>query len=189
MHVGLYFGSFNPVHVGHLIIASYAKHTTDLDQVWLVPSPQNPLKHSSTLLNEYHRLHLVQVAIENDPHLRVTDIEFHLPKPSYTIDTLAYLEEKYPHHRFSIIMGADSFSNITHWKNYQQLLARHTLYIYPRPGFEIQETHGASYTIIDAPLLSISSTDIRQFIKKGMPIRYLVPDAAAREIEENNYYR
>lgn len=189
MHVGLYFGSFNPIHIGHLIIASYAKHTTELEQVWLVPSPQNPLKPSASLLNEYHRLHLVQVAIANDTNLRVIDIEFHLPRPSYTVDTLAYLQEKYPHHKFSIIMGSDSFSNITHWKNYETLLTNHKIFVYNRPGFEISDYHNAILEIIDAPLLSISSTQIRAMIRQNIPIRYLVPEAAATEIEENNYYR
>lgn len=189
MHIGLYFGSFNPVHIGHLIIASYCKHTTNLNQVWLVVSPQNPLKPSATLLNEYHRLHLVRTAIENDPNLRVTDIEFHLPKPSYTINTLAYLKEKYPQHQFSIIMGSDSFHNIEQWKNYRTLVAEHELFIYNRPGFPINNTIGAHITEIDAPLLSISSTQIRSFIKAGLPIRYLVPPEVAEEIEKNNYYR
>jgi nicotinate-nucleotide adenylyltransferase len=189
MHVGLYFGSFNPIHIGHLIIASYARHTTELEQVWLVPSPQNPLKHSATLLNEYHRLHLAQISIEGDPSLRVTDIEFHLPKPSYTIDTLTYLKEKYPNHTFSIIMGSDSFTNIHKWKNYQTLLTNHKIFVYNRPGFSINETHGAILEIIEAPLLSISSTQIRAMIRQQIPIRYLVPDAAAKEITDNNYYR
>lgn len=188
MHIGLYFGSFNPIHVGHLIIASYAKHTTDLQQVWLVPSPQNPLKPSNTLLNEYHRLHLVQLSIENDPHLKVTDIEFHLPKPSYTVDTLAYLQEKYPQHRFSIIMGSDSYTNIHRWKNYQTLLKHHHIYLFLRPSFPAPN-NTENITIIEAPMLDISSTAIRAFIKKGIPIRYMVPTAAANEIELHNYYK
>ena len=189
MHIGLYFGSFNPVHVGHLIIASYARHSTDLKQVWLVVSPQNPLKPSKTLLNEYHRLHLVNVAIENDPFLKATDIEFHLPKPSYTIDTLTYLKEKYPQHEFSVIMGSDSLQNISQWKNYKTLLNDHRLYIFKRPGFDVLHYEGATIKIVDAPLLEISSTQIRQMIKERIPVRYMVTDAVSNEIESNNYYR
>lgn len=191
MHIGLYFGSFNPIHVGHLIIASYARHTTDLKQVWLVVSPQNPLKPSKSLLNEYHRLHLVNVAIENDPFLKASDIEFHLPRPSYTIDTLTYLEEKYPQHTFSIIMGSDSLQNIREWKNYERLLAEHSLYIFKRPGFEIDNLvfNGANIIPVNAPLLEISSTQIRKMIKERIPVRYMIPDAVAKEIEDNSYYR
>ena len=125
MKVGLYFGSFNPIHNGHLIIANYIVQNTSLDQVWFVISPQNPLKKSSSLLNEFHRLYLVQVSIENEPALKASDIEFRLPKPSYTIDTLTYLAEKFPAHQFAVIMGSDSFQNLPEWKNYQQLLSNY----------------------------------------------------------------
>lgn len=190
MHIGLYFGSFNPVHVGHLIIASYARHTTDLKQVWLIVSPQNPLKHSKALLNEYHRLHLVNVAIEDDPFLKASDIEFHLPRPSYTIDTLTYLKEKYPQHTFSIIMGSDSLQNITQWKNHERLLSEHILYVFKRPGFDIVPPfEGANIKTVTAPLLEISSTQIRKMIKDKIPVRYMVTDAVAKEIEANYYYR
>ncbi len=189
MEIGLYFGSFNPVHVGHLIIASHARHNTTLKQVWLVVSPQNPLKPSNTLLNEYHRLHLIKLAIENDPFLKASDIEFRLPKPSYTIDTLAYLQEKYPQHNFSIIMGSDSLQNLTQWKNYRTLIQNHKLYVYKRPGFGIENECGADIIIMDAPLLDISSTEIRQMIKRKIPVRYMVTDAVANEIEQNGYYR
>ena len=191
MHIGLYFGSFNPVHVGHLIIASYARHTTNLKQVWLVVSPQNPLKPSKTLLNEYHRLHLVNVAIEDDAFLKTTDIEFHLPRPSYTIDTLTYLKEKYPQHTFSIIMGSDSLQNISQWKNYEKLLEQHILYVFKRPGFEIDTIKfpGANIQVVHAPLLEISSTQIRKMIKERIPVRYMVTDAVFDEIEANGYYK
>jgi nicotinate-nucleotide adenylyltransferase len=189
MHIGLYFGSFNPIHIGHLIIASYAKHTTDLNQVWLVVSPQNPLKPSKSLLNEYHRLHLIHLALDNDPNLRVTDVEFKLSKPSYTVHTLAYLTEKYPQHTFSIIMGSDSFMNLTQWKNYEFIVTNHKIYVFNRPGFPVNNAIGANIQTIDAPLLEISSTKIREMISASIPIRYLVPDAVAKEIEENRYYR
>lgn len=189
MKIGLYFGSFNPIHVGHLIIASYARHSTDLKQVWLVVSPQNPLKPSKTLLNEYHRLHLVNVAIEDDPFLKASDIEFHLPRPSYTIDTLTYLKEKYPQHEFSIIMGSDSLQNLTQWKNYNTLLKDHTLYVFNRPGITPIHYEGANIKIVAAPLLEISSTQIRKMIKEKKPVRYMVTEAVAKEIEANHYYR
>ena len=122
MKIGLYFGSFNPVHVGHLIIASHMAYATDLEQVWLVVSPRNPLKPAGSLLNEYDRLHLLQLAIEKEPRFRASDIEFSLPRPSYTIDTLTYLGEKYPEHVFSVIMGSDSLENLNRWKNYEVLV-------------------------------------------------------------------
>ncbi|MES2774104.1 MAG: nicotinate (nicotinamide) nucleotide adenylyltransferase [Bacteroidota bacterium] len=189
MEIGLYFGSFNPIHVGHLIIASYAKQTTALQQVWLVVSPQNPLKLSSSLLNEYHRLHLVKMTIEDDVNLRVTDVEFHLPKPSYTVHTLAYLTEKYPQHQFSIIMGSDSYTNLHKWKNYEHIIRNHKIYIFNRPGFEVTSPLNENIEFVDAPLLQISSTTIRAMIKKGLSIRYLVPEKAAKEIEDSRYYR
>jgi nicotinate-nucleotide adenylyltransferase len=189
MHIGLYFGSFNPIHIGHLIIASYARHTTDLQQVWLVVSPQNPLKPSNSLLNEYNRLHLIRTAIDDDPNLRVTDIEFKLSKPSYTVHTLAHLTEKYPQHRFSIILGSDSFLNLPQWKNYEYIIEHHHIYIFRRPGFDVINTIDAEITVIDAPMLDISSTKIREMIRASIPIRYLVPDKVAAEIEANRYYR
>ena len=188
MHIGLYFGSFNPIHVGHLIIASYARHHTDLEQVWLVVSPQNPLKPAGTLLNEYDRLHLIRLAIEDDPHLKASDIEFNLPKPSYTVTTLAYLQEKYPKHTFSVIMGSDSLQNLDKWKNYETILKNHTLYVFKRPEFEIKQYPGANIKIIPAPLIEISSTEIRKQIKLKIPVRYQVTLAVAKEIEANRYY-
>lgn len=189
MKIGLYFGSFNPVHVGHLIIANHIANNTDLDQVWFVVSPQNPFKSSASLLNEYHRLHLIKSAIEGVNKLRASSVEFKLPKPSYTVDTLAYLKEKHPAHHFSIIMGSDGFQNITKWKNYEVILKNHPFLIYERPGFSINETHGAAITFLQAPLLEISSTHIRELIKRNKSIRFLVPDIVAEEIESNHYYR
>jgi len=188
MKIGLYFGSFNPVHVGHLIIASHIADHSDLNQVWFVVSPQNPLKQSSSLLNEYQRLHLVQMCIEDDPRLKASDVEFKLPKPSYTIDTLTYLKEKYPEHEFVLILGSDSFQNIHRWKNHEQLVRDYQFIIYPRPGFSIDHT-APNVSVIKAPLLEISATDIRNKIKEGKSIRYLVPENVRSEIEIAGYYK
>lgn len=190
MRIGLYFGSFNPIHHGHLLIASWLLQNTSLQQVWFVVSPQNPLKPASTLLNEYHRLYLVQLAIEEEKDLKALDIEFKLPKPSYTVDTLAYLQEKYPTQEFSIIMGSDSFQNLSKWKNVEWLLKNYPLYVYRRPEHEQLPLYPGAKEIhiLDAPLLPISSTEIRKKIKAGKSIRYLVPEAVRTEIERNAYY-
>ncbi|MBK8710627.1 MAG: nicotinate-nucleotide adenylyltransferase [Niastella sp.] len=188
MNIGLYFGSFNPIHIGHLIIANYITQNYNINELWFVVSPQNPFKASSSLLNENHRLQLINLAIEGENKLRGSNIEFKLPKPSYTIDTLAYLKEKYPQHRFSIIMGSDSFQNIHKWKNYQAILTNYPICIYNRPGFPITNIYDADITIMDAPLLQISSTEIRKLIKEKKSIRYLVPDIVKEEIENNHYY-
>lgn len=189
MKIGLYFGSFNPIHIGHCIIASHVANTTDVDQVWMVVSPQNPFKPSSSLLNEYHRLHLVKLAIAEDKRLNVSDIEFHLPKPSYTIHTLTYLNEKYPQHEFAVIMGSDSFQNLPKWKNAEQIIKNYDLYVYTRPGYSAGNDIGARLTIMDAPLLEISSTRIREMVRNRTSIRFLVPDLVMVEIENNGYYR
>ena len=190
MKIGLYFGSFNPIHTGHCIIANFILSNTKLDQVWLVVSPQNPLKPSAGLLNEYHRLHLVQLAIDGEKNIRVSDIEFRLPKPSFTVDTLSYLKDKYPHHSFSIIMGSDSFKNLPKWKNYDYLLSHYPIYVYVRPGHEdVSFYPNADITILKSPLLEISATLIRNNIKEGKSIRYLVPDKVLEEIARNGYYR
>ncbi len=189
MKIGLYFGSFNPIHIGHLIIANHVVNTSTLDKVWFVLSPQNPFKSSSSLLNEYHRLHMVSIAIDGEIKLKVSNVEFKLPKPSYTIDTLTYLSEKYPQHEFSIILGSDSFQNLDKWKNYQTLIKKCHFYIYKRPGFKITETFGADINIFNAPLLDISSTAIRKMIKEKKSIRFFVPDVVKDEIEQNGYYR
>ncbi len=188
MHIGLYFGSFNPIHVGHLIIANHIVSHTDVDKVWFVLSPHNPLKEAHSLLNEYDRLHLVELAINENPKFRASNVEFHLPKPSYTIDTLAYLSEKFPLERFSVIMGSDSLQNIHRWKNYEYLLQQYDLVVYRRPGFPVEQKEGMRLTVADAPLLDISATYIRNEIKAGRSVRYLVPDRVADYIDANRYY-
>lgn len=191
MQIGLYFGSFNPIHHGHLLIANYVLEHTSLDQIWFVVSPQNPLKPAGTLLNEYHRLFLVKAAVEGENKLKASDIEFKLPKPSFTADTLAYLQEKYPGYHFSIIMGSDSFQNLPKWKNYTHILKNYPIYVYMRPKHEVLPTYpeAKKVTILEAPLLPISSTHIRKNIKEGRSIRYLLPDPVKEEIERNGYYR
>ncbi|HEY0732145.1 MAG TPA: nicotinate (nicotinamide) nucleotide adenylyltransferase [Chitinophagaceae bacterium] len=189
MKIGLYFGSFNPIHVGHLIIANHILNETDLQKVWFVVSPQNPFKPSSTLLNEYDRFHMVQLAIEKDDRLRASNIEFSLPKPSYTVHTLAYLTEKYPGHTFSVIMGSDSFQNIDKWKNPETIISNHELIIYKRPGFEITNHVNAKIHIMDAPLLEISATHIRELALQGKSIKYLVPEKVEEEIIANRFFK
>jgi nicotinate-nucleotide adenylyltransferase len=191
MKIGLYFGSFNPIHIGHCIIAAYVHDISDIDQVWFVVSPQNPFKLSHSLLNEYHRLHLVNVAIEEDRRFKASDIEFHLPRPSYTIDTLTYLKEKHPTHLFSLIAGSDSLQNMPKWKNGSQILSEYPIYVYPRPGSAVGDMtrQGKNVHFIDAPLIEISSTAIRKLVHQKKSIRYLVPEKVQAEIEKNGYYR
>ena len=189
MNIGLYFGSFNPIHHGHLIIATHLINQTDLDEVWMMVSPHNPFKSSAILLNEQHRYHLVQTALGDETRIKASNIEFKLPKPSYTVTTLAYLKEKYPQHSFHIIMGSDGFQNINKWHNADVIIKNYKIFIYKRPGFDIKETFGANTQILDAPLLEISSTHIRKLIKENKSISYLVPQNVKEEIERNNYYK
>lgn len=189
MNIGLYFGSFNPIHHGHLIIAQHLLNETDLEQVWMVISPQNPFKPQKQLLNEYHRLHLAHLAIGDNSKIKASDIEFGLPKPSYTIDTITYLKEKYPQHNFSIIMGSDGLQNLDKWKNASKLMQENPFYVYRRPGFEIIQHSIKKLILVDAPLLQISATHIRELIREQKSIRYLVPDAVIEELNRNNYYK
>ena len=176
MKIGLYFGSFNPIHIGHLIIANHVLNNTELDKIWFVISPQNPFKIQASLLNEYDRLYLVQKALEDNDKLKASEIEFSLPKPSYTSNTLAYLGEKYPSHQFQIIMGSDGFQNIESWHNAEVIIKNYPIIIYKRPQFEINYDSKAAIQVMDAPLLEISATHIRQLINSGKSIKYLVPD-------------
>lgn len=188
MNIGLYFGSFNPIHNGHLIIANHILNAGIVNEIWFVVSPQNPFKNTAGLLNQNHRLNLVKIAIEGEPKMKASNIEFKLPLPSYTINTLTYLQEKNPKQKFLIIMGSDGFQNLHKWKNAEAIIANYAVIIYKRPGFEITETHEANITVVDAPLLEISSTHIRKLIKDKKSIRFLLPDIVKEEIEKNNYY-
>lgn len=189
MKVGLYFGSFNPIHVGHLIISEYVYNHTDLEQIWFVVSPQNPFKQQASLLNSYHRLHLVKLAIEDNINLQVSDIEFKLPLPSYTCDTLVRLQEKYPQYQFSIILGSDSFQNIKKWKNADWLLHSYSFFIYERPQFKVVDLYTEKNTVLKAPLLEISSTYIREQLMNKKSIRYMLPEKVYQEVIRNRYYQ
>jgi len=189
MKIGLFFGSFNPIHIGHKVIASYLVDFTDLDKVMLVVSPQNPLKQKISLLDQYHRLQIIRAEIEDNPKLEVSDIEFDMPKPSYTIDTLVRLKEKYPENNYSIIMGSDNLQNFHKWKNYEQILEDYSVYVYPRPGYEISGSHKNIHIIEGVPQMEISSSFIRKSIKEGKDISYLMPEKAWIYTDEMNFYR
>jgi nicotinate-nucleotide adenylyltransferase len=202
MQIGLYFGTFNPIHVGHLIIANYMADYTDLDEVWMVVSPQNPLKKKKSLLQDYHRLELVRLAIEDNERLKVTDVEFKLPKPSYTSHTLIHLEEKYPQHEFSLIMGEDNLRTLDKWRNHEDIIERHKLYVYPRPltHEEIAEikllgdsvsSFSAHRNVImcDAPVMKLSASFIRNAIKEGKDVRYLLTENVFDYVDKMNFYR
>jgi nicotinate-nucleotide adenylyltransferase len=171
------------------LIASHVADSGLVDKVWFVVSPQNPLKQSATLLNEYDRLHLVNLAIEDDARFKASDAEFKLPKPSYTIDTLIHLKEKYPQHTFSVILGGDSYQNLSKWKNYQILLNDYQLIVYNRPNEEVNHSEQSNIHILNAPLLEISSTEIRKSIQQKRSIRYMLPENVRLEIERNGYYK
>lgn len=191
MKVGLFFGSFNPVHTGHMIIASQVLHLTDLDQVWMVVSPHNPLKQKTSLAGDYDRLHLVNLAIGENVRIKASSIEFNLPKPSYTIDTLTYLTEKYPGYQFILIMGADNLLTLPKWKNHQQILQQFRIYVYRRPHLNLSGAIKHEHiTILDRfPLLDISSTYIRDCLKNDISVQYLVPDAVFEYLAGSSMYR
>ncbi|SDM50490.1 nicotinate (nicotinamide) nucleotide adenylyltransferase [Pedobacter antarcticus] len=187
---GLFFGSFNPIHMGHLVIAGHMAHFTDLDEVWLVVSPHNPLKNKKGLGNMYDRLEMARLATEFSEGLQVSNIEFSLPQPSYTVDTLAYLQEKHPTREFVLIMGADNLSSLSKWKNYEVLLKNYKIYVYPRPGSVIEEWKDhPSITLTDTPQMDISSTFIRQALKDNKNIEFLVPDSVIAFMDSKNMYR
>lgn len=189
MKIGLFFGSFNPIHIGHKVIASYLVDFTDLDKVMFVVSPQNPFKQKISLLDQYHRLQIIRVEIEDNSKLEVSDIEFDMPKPSYTIDTLVRLKEKYPENDYSIIMGSDNLQNFNKWKNYEQILEDYSIYVYPRPGYEISGSHKNIHLIEGVPQMEISSSFIRKSIKEGKDISYLMPEKAWIYTDEMNFYK
>jgi nicotinate-nucleotide adenylyltransferase len=192
MKVGLYFGTFNPIHVGHLIIASHMAEFSDLDQIWMVVTPHNPHKTKSTLLDDYKRLEMVFLATENYPKIKPSDIEFRLPQPNYTVNTLAHLQEKNPDHVFSLIMGEDNLNSLHKWKNYDAILENHAVYVYPRISAEAihpeMEIHPKIHRV-DAPVVEISSTFIRESIKAKKNVRALLPEEVWKYIDHNNLYK
>lgn len=190
MKVGLFFGSFNPIHVGHLIIANYMVEFTDLDKLWFVVSPHNPLKKKSTLLADSHRLELVHQAIKDDHRFMASNIEFKLPQPSYTINTLAHLTEKFPDHEFVIIMGSDGLETFHKWKNFEYLQANFKRYVYPRPGTSEQLLANIENgMVVEAPLIEISSTFIRESIYNNKDVRHFLNENVWKYIDEMNFYR
>lgn len=190
LKTGLFFGSFNPIHIGHLIIANYMATFSGLKEVWLVVSPHNPLKLKSGLANMYDRLEMAKLATENAPQIKVSDIEFKLPQPSYTIDTLTHLRERYPAREFVLIMGADNLVSFKKWKNYEVLLKDYHIFVYPRPGADVSEWENhPSITFTDTPEMEISSTFIRKAIKDDKNVQFFVPDNVLEFIEKKNMYR
>lgn len=200
MKIGLYFGTYNPIHVGHLIIANYMVEHTDLNQVWLVVSPQNPLKDKKTLLADTHRLAMVRRAVEDNTKLRVSDIEFKLPQPSYTSTTLVYLQEKYPQHKFCLIMGEDNLRTFHKWRNYETILDKYELFVYPRV-LTLQEEKEAETSntndlanhphihLCEAPVMKVSSSFIRNAIKEGKDVRYLLTEPVLNYVNEMHFYK
>jgi nicotinate-nucleotide adenylyltransferase len=186
---GLFFGSFNPIHIGHLAIANYMLEFTDLDEVWFMVSPHNPLKEKESLLADHHRYALVRIATENYPRFKASNFEFSLQQPSYTIDTLVRLEEKYPTREFLLIAGTDIFPTFHKWKNYEELLSHYHFYIYPRPGFDPgQYTSHPNIRLYDAPMMEISSSFIRDAISQGKDIRFFLPEKVNEYIREMHFY-
>lgn len=193
MKIGLYFGTFNPIHVGHLIIANHLAQYSDLDEIWMVVTPHNPLKKKSGLLEDYHRLEMVHLATQNYPRIRPSDIEFNLPQPNYTITTLAHLQEKFPKDQFALIMGEDNLKSLSKWKNYEVILERYPIYVYPRISDEVSQLPPnidlSRVQVIEAPVIEISSTAIRQGIKDSKDVRPLLDSEVWKYIHHNLFYK
>lgn len=198
--IGLYFGTFNPIHIGHLIIANYMAEFSDLDEIWFVVTPHNPHKIKKSLLEDYHRLAMVDIALESYPKLKGSNIEFNLPQPNYTVNTLAYLEEKYPNKNFCLIIGEDNLKSLHKWKNYEVILERYPLYVYPRISegevdrqFYVLEEGEKKYhkniTPVEAPIMELSSTFIRNAIKEKKDIRPMLPEGVWIYLDEMNFYK
>jgi nicotinate-nucleotide adenylyltransferase len=188
MKTGLFFGSFNPVHIGHLAIANYIVAYSQLDQLWFVISPQSPLKKKSSLLEDHKRRTLLEIAVEHDDRFRVCDIEFRLSKPSYTADTLAYLKELHPMHEFMLIMGSDGLSTFHKWKNYRHIEENYTRIVYPRPGYPVNPQEHKNILMVDAPQMDISSTFIRKALQVKKDIRHFLPPGVYAYITNMHFY-
>lgn len=192
MKVGLFFGSFNPIHVGHMIIGNYMYEFTDIEEVWFVVTPHNPFKKKKTLLSDNHRFQTVLVATENYSQLKPSKIEFGLPQPNYTVDTLVHLHESYPQHNFSLIMGEDNLQSLHKWKNYKVILENHSIYVYPRISGESKKSRFDDHlkvNFVDAPIVEISSTFIRNAIYNKRDIRSFLPSDVWKYIDEMNFYK
>ena len=192
MKIGLYFGTFNPIHIGHLIIANHLAEYSGLEQIWMVVTPHNPLKNKQTLLDDYQRLQLVFLATEDYPKIKPSDIEFKLQQPNYTVNTLAHLKEKFPQHIFSLIMGEDNLKSLHKWKNHEIILQNHEIYVYPRISLEednLTFKKNPKIHFIDAPIVEISSTFIRENIKNKKNVQPLLPSKVWEYIDHNNLYK
>ena len=202
MKIGLYFGTFNPIHIGHLIIANHLAEYSGLDQIWMVVTPHNPLKNKQTLLEDHQRLHLVYLALEEYPKIKPSDIEFKLPQPNYTVNTLAHLQDKFPQHEFSLILGEDNLKTLHKWKNFEVILQNHKIYVYPRVSDEavtnsnkksfklnLEHKNNSKIYFIDAPIVEISSTFIRENIKNKKNVRPLLSEKVWEYIDNNNFYK
>lgn len=189
MKTGLFFGSFNPVHVGHLAIANYMAEYTPINEIWFVISPHNPFKKKKNLLDDYERLELVHKAINDDPRFRASDIEFRMPKPSYTIDTLTYLKEKFPRHEFSLIMGSDGLSTFHKWKNAAEIVKQYHRFVYPRPDHLPPYPNFENATEVKAPLMEISASFIRKALKHNKNIKHFLPHGCYEYIDKMNFYK
>jgi nicotinate-nucleotide adenylyltransferase len=192
MKIGLYFGTFNPIHIGHLIIANHFAEYSGLEQIWMVVTPHNPLKNKKTLLDDHERLQLVNLATEDYPKIKPSDIEFKLPQPNYTINTLAHLQDKFPQHEFSLIMGEDNLNSLHKWKNYEVILKNYAIYVYPRISSELENSNfrnNPNIHFIDAPIVEISSTFIRENIKNKKNVQPLLPSKVWEYIDHNNIYK
>ena len=190
--VGLFFGTFNPIHVGHLIIGNHFVEHSDLDEVWFVVTPHNPHKEKSNLLDDNHRLTMVRIAVEDYPKLKACNIEFDLPQPNYTVNTLVHLEERYPEHCFSLIMGEDNLKSFHKWKNHEVILERHSIYVYPRISQGVimdKWKNNTSITLVDAPIIELTSTFIRNSIKQGKNVKPLLPHEVWIYLDEMNFYK
>lgn len=191
MKVALFFGSFNPIHIGHLILANYILENSDVDELWFVVSPQNPLKSKKTLLHDHDRYDMVEMAIKNYPKMRVSDVEFAMPRPSYTIDTLTYLQEKYPNYDFSLIMGEDNLANISKWKNYENLIHNHQILVYPRITSEDKNGYYQHENIkfINTPIIELSATEIRKMVKENKNVRPMLSPEVFEYIDKMGFYK
>ncbi len=191
--VGLFFGSFNPIHIGHLILANYILENSDMAELWFVVSPQNPFKDKKTLLKDHNRLDMVQLSVKNYPKMRASNVEFSLPKPSYTIDTLTYLKEKYPDHSFALIMGEDNLKGLPKWKNAEILIENHQIIVYPRI-FEGEKQDNEylkhdNISMVNAPIIELSATEIRNMIKNGKNVRPMLPPEVYEYLDGSNFYK